>query len=54
MTRMAGMFTPEELNCVEEIWNAFRDEGEVAAMPSWFPVMTMADRGATHVSARIR
>jgi hypothetical protein len=27
---MAGIFTPEELNCVEEIWKAFWDEGEAS------------------------
>ena len=28
MTEMAGIFTSEELTCVEEIWNTFQSKGE--------------------------
>lgn len=28
MTAMAGIFTPSEVNCVEELWSAYEDRGE--------------------------
>lgn len=30
MTAMAGVFTAEELGCVEDIWNAFLGTGEAS------------------------
>jgi hypothetical protein len=30
MTEMAGIFTPAEVNCVEELWSAYRDRGEIS------------------------
>lgn len=30
MTARAGVFTSQELTCVEEIWNAFQGEGEAS------------------------
>jgi hypothetical protein len=28
MTAATGIFAPAELNCVEELWNAYLDKGE--------------------------
>ena len=30
ITAAAGIFTPVELDCVEELWNAYRDRGEAS------------------------
>jgi GNAT superfamily N-acetyltransferase len=30
ITERAGVFTPTELSCVEELWNAYRDKGEAS------------------------
>jgi GNAT superfamily N-acetyltransferase len=30
ITERVGVFTPTELGCVEELWNAYRDEGEAS------------------------
>ena len=30
MTAAIGIFTPTELSCVEELWNAYRDKGEAS------------------------
>ena len=29
MTEMAGIFTPEDLTCVEDVWNTFQGKAEV-------------------------
>lgn len=34
MTAMVGGFTPGEANCVEELWSAYRDRGEIRG---WVP-----------------
>ena len=30
ITDAAGIFTPTELSCVEELWNVYRDKGEAS------------------------
>ena len=30
ITATAGVFTPVELSCVEELWSAYRDKGEAS------------------------
>ena len=30
MTAATGIFTPTELSCVEELWNAYQDKGEAS------------------------
>lgn len=30
ITVRAGIFTPQELSCVDEIWNTFQREGEAS------------------------
>ena len=30
MTATAGIFTPTELRCVEELWNEYLDKGEAS------------------------
>jgi hypothetical protein len=30
VTAMTGIFTPAEVNCVEELWSAYQDRGEIS------------------------